>query len=173
MPRKCAWLCYRAKLCPWSPVTLPAYQYYRGSLIARFMGPTWGPSGAARTQMGPMLAPWTLLSGVVWWFVPCFDNQNWPESHILSIIISSFLPFSRKITPVYLSYWLHVKRTDSASHNFVHATTAQLSRLVQNCHLIWSCETKLQHYFLNHRLINWKNYPRWRQFGQVWLWQRP
>ena len=27
------------------------------------MGPTWGPSGAGRTQVGPMLAPWTLLSG--------------------------------------------------------------------------------------------------------------
>ena len=25
-------------------------------LIARFMGPTWGPSGAHRTQVGPMLA---------------------------------------------------------------------------------------------------------------------
>ena len=33
------------------------------TLIARFMGPTWGPSGADRTQVGPMLAPWTLLSG--------------------------------------------------------------------------------------------------------------
>ena len=32
-------------------------------LIAKFMGPTWGPSGANRTQVGPMLAPWTLLSG--------------------------------------------------------------------------------------------------------------
>ena len=32
-------------------------------LIARFMGPTWGPSGAGRTQVGLMLAPWTLLSG--------------------------------------------------------------------------------------------------------------
>ena len=29
------------------------------------MGPTWGPSGADRTQVGPMLAPWTLLSGWV------------------------------------------------------------------------------------------------------------
>ena len=28
-----------------------------GALIARFMGPTWGPSGADRTQVGPMLAP--------------------------------------------------------------------------------------------------------------------
>ena len=26
------------------------------SLIARFMGPTWGPSGTDRTQVGPMLA---------------------------------------------------------------------------------------------------------------------
>ena len=33
------------------------------ALIARFMGPTWGPSGAERTQVGPMLAPWSLLSG--------------------------------------------------------------------------------------------------------------
>ena len=26
-------------------------------------GPTWGPPGSYRPQMGPMLAPWTLLSG--------------------------------------------------------------------------------------------------------------
>ena len=26
------------------------------TLIARFIGPTWGPSGADRTQVGPMLA---------------------------------------------------------------------------------------------------------------------
>ena len=31
--------------------------------IAKFMGPAWGPSGSCRPQMGPMLAPWTLLSG--------------------------------------------------------------------------------------------------------------
>ena len=30
--------------------------------IARFKWLTWGPSGADRTQVGPMLAPWTLLS---------------------------------------------------------------------------------------------------------------
>ena len=34
------------------------------SVIARLMGPAWGPSGADRTQVGPMLAPWTLLSGI-------------------------------------------------------------------------------------------------------------
>ena len=31
--------------------------------IAKFMGPTWGPPGSCRPQMGPMLAPWTLLLG--------------------------------------------------------------------------------------------------------------
>ena len=34
------------------------------SQITRFMGPTWGPHGADRTQVGPMLALWTLLSGM-------------------------------------------------------------------------------------------------------------
>ena len=38
-------------------------KYYNPTLIARFMGPTWGPSGADSTQVGPILAPWTLLSG--------------------------------------------------------------------------------------------------------------
>ena len=31
--------------------------------IAKFMGPTWGPPGSCRPQMGSMLAQWTLLSG--------------------------------------------------------------------------------------------------------------
>ena len=51
----------------------PSYLYsgnpYTGktasSLIARLMGPTWGPPGATRTQVGPMLATWTLLSGFI------------------------------------------------------------------------------------------------------------
>ena len=34
-----------------------------GTQIAKFMGPTWGPPGSCRPQLGPMLAPWTLLSG--------------------------------------------------------------------------------------------------------------
>ena len=33
--------------------------------IARFMEPAWDPPGPCRPQMGPMLAPWTLLSGTV------------------------------------------------------------------------------------------------------------
>ena len=29
------------------------------------MGPTWGPPGSCGPQMGPMLAPWILLSGLL------------------------------------------------------------------------------------------------------------
>ena len=39
-------------------------EWTSSSLKAMFMGPTWGPSGADRTQVGPMLNPWTLLSGL-------------------------------------------------------------------------------------------------------------
>ena len=36
---------------------------FNNALAARFMGPIRGLSGAERTQVGAMLAPWTLLSG--------------------------------------------------------------------------------------------------------------
>ena len=36
---------------------------WKTNQIAKLIGPTWGPSGAVRTQVGPMFAPWTLLSG--------------------------------------------------------------------------------------------------------------
>ena len=39
-------------------------KYLKASQIARFMGPTWDPPGSCRPQMGPMLVPWTLLSGM-------------------------------------------------------------------------------------------------------------
>ena len=51
-----------------SPLTIAEVILQTASLtplIARFMGPTWGPSGADKTQVGPMLAPWTLLSGTL------------------------------------------------------------------------------------------------------------
>ena len=38
--------------------------FQQWSQITKFMGPTWGPPGSCRPQMGPMLAPWTLLSGI-------------------------------------------------------------------------------------------------------------
>ena len=43
----------------------PNFQQWECPQIARFIGPTWGPPGSCRPQVGPMLAPWTLLSGSI------------------------------------------------------------------------------------------------------------
>ena len=65
------------------------------ALIARFMGPIWGPSGADRTQVSPMLAPWILLSGCrcsnsaksstaeCWW------QRNWYFMSIFRVLVIS------------------------------------------------------------------------------------
>ena len=66
------------------------------TLLARFMGPTWGPSGDDRTQVGPMLAPWTLLSGYTYRYV-----------HILLLSKSGYqqmelTPWAILLTRIYL-----------------------------------------------------------------------
>ena len=45
------------------------------------MGPKKGPSGSCRPQMGPMLAPWTLLSGIRVSFVNDIKLVLFPSSH--------------------------------------------------------------------------------------------
>ena len=71
--------------------------------IARFMGPTWGLSGADRTQMGPVLTPWTLLSGHVHNFQA--TNQIGPFR---------YFPLNRQSTNYFLDAtlifdWLYIK----------------------------------------------------------------
>ena len=48
--------------------------------IAKFMGPTWGPPGSCRPQMGPMLVPWTLLSGNI----PVLVHWEWSAIRALN-----------------------------------------------------------------------------------------
>ena len=64
------------------------FQYYHvgysmSSQIARFMGPRWGLPEADRTQVGPMLAPWTLLSRM------CANNRihrgSWSYSLVFTL----------------------------------------------------------------------------------------
>ena len=52
--------------------------------IARFMGPTWGPPGSCRPQVGSILATWTLLSGTFKW--DCSLSRN-----IFGEIVTSFI----------------------------------------------------------------------------------
>ena len=44
--------------------------------MAKFIGPTWGPPGSRRPQMGPILAPSTFLSGMIWSKNDC-QTQPW------------------------------------------------------------------------------------------------
>ena len=57
------------------------------------MGPTWGPSGADRTQMGPMLAPWTLLSRIHTFALCC--NLSWLCYHILQDYFTAAMEIQR------------------------------------------------------------------------------
>ena len=62
------------------------------------MGPIWGPAGADRTQVGPMLAPWTLLSGSLhiivslWgeskrhWSIPLAKGQSMESFDVFFIV---------------------------------------------------------------------------------------
>ena len=57
------WFPHRLRLQDTSCYGYSCVKYISTSLIARFMWPTWGPSGADRTRVGSLLAPWILLSG--------------------------------------------------------------------------------------------------------------
>ena len=52
---------------------------WRVPQTVKLMGPTWGPPGSYRPQMGPMLVPWTLLSqshhkgAVILKVFPCYN----------------------------------------------------------------------------------------------------
>ena len=64
------------------------------SLTARFMGPTWGPSGADMTQVGLMLAPWTLLSGI-WGLHSKLGSSTWSN-----LLITDIYPAASARRPV-------------------------------------------------------------------------
>ena len=76
----------------------------KGPHIAKFMGPTWGPPGSCRSQMGPNLAPW-----------PCYQGQ-WYGKHFhatMSCWVNPILPNTNKITPQgSLRVWAQPMRGD-------------------------------------------------------------
>ena len=50
---------------------------HKGHLDSKVHGANMGPSGADRTQVGPMLAPWTLLSGQKWFSLKVSFLGTW------------------------------------------------------------------------------------------------
>ena len=80
--------------------------YHKLPQIARFMGPTWGPSGADRTQVGPMLAPWTLLSGSIRFM--CYIHLYLPgnTTNVWNVEIAMWYIASQMIGPVMKIFYL-------------------------------------------------------------------
>ena len=76
------------------------------------MGPIWGPPVANRTQVGPMLAPWSLLSGKalceLWLFWLQFHRNGFKLdtltvlSATLEQFTSDFLPISSPVMAMLL-----------------------------------------------------------------------
>ena len=70
------------------------------------MGPTWGPPGSCRPQMGPMLAPWTLLLGVpfygisILWYI--FSCDQAALQMVFSVCPSVRLSVCLSVTPFWL-----------------------------------------------------------------------
>ena len=58
---------------------------------SHFMGPMWGPPGADRTHVGPMLAPWTLLTGTLYMVTVTVD---------IPTVLHPFFMSSTLITPL-------------------------------------------------------------------------
>ena len=69
------------------------------SLITRFMWPTWGPPGSCRPQVGPMLATWTLLSGIL-------VHQYMPYNMLMVYVVLCFVVVIISYIEIYCKYLL-------------------------------------------------------------------
>ena len=100
------------------------------SQIARFMGPTWGPPGSCRPPMGPMLAPWTLLSGVgvftlnddfaLSWETESMNSsgqENTRGNNLKETGTGAILPILAHFQPMITGYWLAISVSSLSSRS--------------------------------------------------------
>ena len=94
------------------------------TLIARFMGPTWGPSGADRTQVGPHVGPMNFaIWGTIQWL--CLQVLDHEQAHhcvqsedifSLAIMFDSYLSV-RLLTHICVTWsqWVNAKCSNARS----------------------------------------------------------
>ena len=112
--------CYRQYLI----LALDANPTYDCTLTqtAKFMWPTWGPSRSCWPQMGPLLAPLTLLSGkfisprwALWWpHKPCYHGSSCTTRQIKFSGCSTlrYMPLKWVLARPYMRlYYVHSNRT--------------------------------------------------------------
>ena len=77
------------------------------------MGPTWDPPGADRTEVGLMLAPWTLLSGyimlVIYASLNLDSNSLHTEIYVTWVVLKSYwTSFNISICAIFVSNVSHL-----------------------------------------------------------------
>ena len=126
------------------------------------MGPTWGPPGSCRPQMGLMLAPWTLLSGSYYLSLEQNDLQEsqWSaDSHMHDSVIRS----SQGPSIVRSCQWRWVLHwTLWLSHSCLTWVYSSMTGIVMPCHTISRKKdlcmppaNERWHYILKSSLIGW------------------
>ena len=125
--------------------------------IAKFMGSTWDPPGACRPQMGPMLAPWTLLYGelgVYIWTIPYECPGSMARRPHSAIRYSSSSIFWR---------WQYLQIISIASIGGLRwrpDSIACLLKLTISCDII---RLHFEHWLLSSTLLN---------RNSLWIWCR-
>ena len=127
------------------------------SLIARFMGPIWGPPGADRTQVGPILATWTFLSGmdylisqfmtitfiincgVKYLLIPSFNEATVEIWELKSNFIPRFIG-QMNTYPCWIK-WIHSIKRDSLLSNLFNNQWVN-KRAIFSCHIFVMTATK-------------------------------
>ena len=108
------------------------------------MGPTWGPSGSDRTQVGPILAPWTLLSGY--------------EQHFMSGLLDTWYVFPQ----IRLNLWSQRSNEINIQQISMDIGPILYIKLFRKCSpAIWSSVAHKQY---RHRYVMLSKYSRikWR-----------
>ena len=119
------------------------------------MGPTRGPPGSCRPQMGPMLATWTLLSG----FVRGRSATRWLPYYWWVRLLTAITLYGRHEAAGYL-----------ACHA-THGAVAWIWNLV-NCFWLWFLFLSSDHQFekVTTDLFSWHLLNR---DLMQWVWARP
>ena len=127
------------------------------SQIAKSMRPTWGPSGSCRPQMGPMLAPRTLLSGLVMlvarqqqpWYWP-----GWLEYSSFSTRKRGFMNLNKMYKTHQTNVWWTMKVFHLHCFKVKSYTYTRPKLCQDNWFPIKSCSSKkcIPHWNLSHHL---------------------
>ena len=113
--------------------------------IAKFMGPTWGPPGSCRPQMGPMLAQWTLLSET---HTAISANSEDPIKFFMVDVL--MLCYHYWISPVDFTVWKAESTVTAICHGHLNRCNFQMTATFWASHFIVTCDLENKSEHMDH-----------------------